>query len=451
VILNQMYIVPQQLLAFGAELLWLMLSGLVLCAVANTTAYTHAAPTLVIYQASALSAMYLLVFYLMDLYQESSLEPGYTLCLHLVPAVCIGFVVTSGFERETTLLPFRPLLAAVHLLLTAAFMLIARAGIHQFGVGWLPKMCVGIVTKEALEDETARGLERYASHGPALAWLGKSLWDAQLALENRPSSKDQINCLAIDLALLEDVRAIEFLKYWRLRGVYVESLDAFVERTSGKTRLNEQIASAITVSQKLSPSPLNIVVRRSRDITLACIGLVVTLPLSLVIAVALRVESSGPILFKQSRVGEHGKLFVMLKFRSMYQNVALGSEREWITQANDPRVTRVGKVLRLLHLDEIPQLINVIRGEMSLVGPRPFHPCQVSELESVLPSFGLRHLVRPGITGWAQISCNYEASMSQSEEVLARDLYYIKHAGLLFDLLIMLATLRVCLWRRGAR
>ena len=116
---------------------------------------------------------------------------------------------------------------------------------------------------------------------------------------------------------------------------------------------------------------------------------------------------------------------------------------------DDPRVTRVGKVIRLLHIDEIPQLVNVIRGEMSLVGPRPFHPDQVSELESLLPSYGLRHLVRPGITGWAQVTCDYDASLNQKGEVFARDSALREHASLLFDLLIMISTIRVCLWHHG--
>ena len=119
-----------------------------------------------------------------------------------------------------------------------------------------------------------------------------------------------------------------------------------------------------------------------------------------------------------------------------------------LTGKTDPRVTRIGKIIRELHLDELPQLVNVIRGEMNLVGPRPFHPLVAAELESTLPHFGLRHLVKPGITGWAPIRCDYAACLENRAEVFARDFFYIKHASVLFDLRILLKTVRVCIWRR---
>ena len=151
---------------------------------------------------------------------------------------------------------------------------------------------------------------------------------------------------------------------------------------------------------------------------LACLGLVVTLPVTLLTMLAIKCDSSGPAVYRQERVGENGRLFTMFKFRSMHvEKAAPDVVSLWSTAHADPRVTRVGKILRGLHLDELPQLINVIRGEMSLVGPRPFHPLHVAELESTLPHFGLRHLVKPGITGWAQIRCDYAASVENRGEV----------------------------------
>src|SRR5208282_5729907 len=141
-------------------------------------------------------------------------------------------------------------------------------------------------------------------------------------------------------------------------------------------------------------------VRRARDLFLACIALVVTLPVTLLTMLAIKCDSPGPAVYRQERVGENGRLFTMLKFRSMYEEKPTpDAAASWSTDKADPRVTRVGKIIRVLHLDELPQLINVIRGEMSLVGPRPFHPLHVAELESTVPHFGLRHLVKPGITG----------------------------------------------------
>ena len=191
-------------------------------------------------------------------------------------------------------------------------------------------------------------------------------------------------------------------------------------------------------------------VRRSRDVVLACFALVLTLPITLLTMLAIKCDSSGRAFYQQERVGENGRLFTMFKFRSMYETTP-DAASSWSTDKADPRVTRVGKIIRLLHFDELPQLINVIRGEMSLVGPRPFHPLHVAELVSTLPHFGLRHLVKPGITGWAQIRCDYAASVENRSEVFARDLYYVKHASFLFDLQILLETVRICVWRRGAQ
>src|SRR5260370_38148652 len=143
---------------------------------------------------------------------------------------------------------------------------------------------------------------------------------------------------------------------------------------------------------------------------------------------AIKCDSSGPTVYRQERVGENGRLFTMYKFRSMHVEKAVPDVVSlWSTAHADPRGTRVGKILRGLHLDELPQLINVIRGEMSLVGPRPFHPLHVAELEATLPHFVLRHLVKPAITGWAQIRCDYSASGENRGEGFERDLYYAKH------------------------
>ena len=193
-------------------------------------------------------------------------------------------------------------------------------------------------------------------------------------------------------------------------------------------------------------------VRRSRDVVLACFALILTLPVTLLTMLAVKCDSPGPAIYAQVRIGENGRPFTMFKFRSMYQEKVLPDHASsWSTENADPRVTRIGKIMRELHLDELPQLINVIRGEMSLVGPRPFHPLQVAELEATLPHYGLRHLVKPGITGWAQVRCDYAASVENRSEVFARDLYYVKNASFLFDFQIMLETVRICVWRRQAR
>ena len=165
------------------------------------------------------------------------------------------------------------------------------------------------------------------------------------------------------------------------------------------------------------------------------------------IAVAVRLESRGPALFRQTRTGLNGKEFEILKFRSMYVDAEKAGPR-WAS-ARDPRVTKVGRLLRVLRLDELPQLINVINGEMSFIGPRPERPVFIRELEKKIPFYDLRQLVRPGITGWAQVMYAYGASMDAALEKLQYDLYYIKNYSLLLDFAILLKTLRVVVLGRG--
>ena len=448
---GEIYIAQRRLVAFGAELLWLVLSAVALCSIGNTSIDAHVAAGSLIQRTAVIISIYLLVFYLMDLYQQDVLEPGGALLRNLTQAGCVVGVLIGGLEISTELLPLDPFLTFAHLMFTAAFVLCARTLIQRMDNVARPATCVGIIASEPMREFLQAEYARKGSHGLCFDWLGGSLGAAQTALESRANSNLKIRQLAIEPEILDDLSAVGFLQQWHMKGVCFEDLRSFTERTCGKIILGPQMAGAVASSRNLGPSRIDKAVRRGRDLVLACLGLLITLPFSLATAIAIKLESPGSVLFRQERIGENGRCFVMLKFRSMYQSMKPVAGREWTTHRDDPRVTRVGRIIRLFHFDEIPQLINVLKGEMSLVGPRPFHSAQVAELESLLPSFGLRHLVLPGITGWAQVTCDYDASLDQRDEVFARDLYYVKHAGFLFDLFIMLATIRVCLWRRGSR
>ena len=187
--------------------------------------------------------------------------------------------------------------------------------------------------------------------------------------------------------------------------------------------------------------------KRLLDIAASVILLIIFFPVMVFVAVAVRVESRGPALFQQTRTGLNGKEFDILKFRSMYVDAEKGGP-QWAS-AKDPRITKVGRLLRVLRLDELPQLINVIKGEMSFIGPRPERPVFVRELEKQIPFYDLRQLVRPGITGWAQVMYTYGASLDDALEKLQYDLYYIKNYSLLLDFAILLKTLRVVMLGQG--
>jgi exopolysaccharide biosynthesis polyprenyl glycosylphosphotransferase len=190
-------------------------------------------------------------------------------------------------------------------------------------------------------------------------------------------------------------------------------------------------------------------VRRARDVACSLLLLAPTLPLLLLVACLIKLDSRGPVLYRQDRVGLHGRVFTLLKFRTMRIDAEADGPR-WATE-RDPRVTRIGAFLRASRIDELPQLINVLRGEMSLVGPRPERPYFVRQLVRIIPQYDERTLVLPGLTGWAQVNYRYGASVEDAQAKLAYDLYYLRNQSLLLDLHILAATVRVVVFRIGAR
>lgn len=190
--------------------------------------------------------------------------------------------------------------------------------------------------------------------------------------------------------------------------------------------------------------------RRFSDIGLSILLLAASLPLVAVVALLIKLDSRGPVFYRQERVGLRGKCFQLIKFRSMRADAEAQSGPQWAVEA-DPRVTRVGAILRLTRIDELPQIWNVLRGEMSLIGPRPERPYFVSQLATLLPRYHDRSIVKPGITGWAQVNYRYGASVEDARIKLAYDLYYVRHRSILLDLRILAATVRVVLLRQGAR
>ena len=190
--------------------------------------------------------------------------------------------------------------------------------------------------------------------------------------------------------------------------------------------------------------------KRVVDLLIACALIAFTLPLVAIVALAIKCDSPGPILYRQERVGLGGRRFMLLKFRSMVQNAESDGQPVWAA-VNDVRVTPVGRIIRRLRIDELPQLLSVLRGDMSMVGPRPERPYFVDKLTDVIPSFAERQKVKPGITGWAQINYPYGASIEDAREKLAYDLYYSENRRLSLDLAILISTVRVVLSQQGAR
>jgi sugar transferase (PEP-CTERM system associated) len=236
----------------------------------------------------------------------------------------------------------------------------------------------------------------------------------------------------------------------KMHGIEIIDDAVFLERQLGKIRIDALRPSNVIYADGFTQAVLKQTQKRILDIVLATLLAVPTLPIMLLAALAIVLESGAPIFYRQRRVGLHGKVFFVYKFRSMVQDAERAGEAVW-ARTGDTRITRVGKFMRKSRIDELPQLFNVLKGDMCFVGPRPERPEFVEQLARAIPYYDLRHHVKPGITGWAQVSYPYGASIEDSREKLQYDLYYLKNYSLFLDVNILLQTVQVILWGKGAR
>jgi len=262
-----------------------------------------------------------------------------------------------------------------------------------------------------------------------------------------------LNASEVVLALEERRNALPLKDLLRIKttGVHVNDISTFLERETGRVDLQSVNPSWLIFSDGFSSGRmLSGVFKRLFDITASLILLILAGPVILLTALAVKLESKGPAFYRQRRVGLYGVGFDCLKLRSMRQDAEVNGQAVW-AEKDDPRITRIGRFIRKVRIDELPQCWSVLKGEMSFVGPRPERPQFVEDLEQQLPYYAERHMVKPGITGWAQINYPYGASIEDSRQKLEYDLYYAKNYSPFLDLLILLQTIRVVLWPEGAR
>lgn len=245
---------------------------------------------------------------------------------------------------------------------------------------------------------------------------------------------------------------VEELLACKVRGIEVLDLVGFLERETAKVRIDLVNPSWMIFSTGFRIHALRKMTKRVLDVVITSVAMILGAPLMLLSALAIKLEDGlrAPVIYRQRRVGLYNKPFDVLKFRSMIPDAEAPGEAKW-AEKDDPRITKVGRVLRKLRFDELPQLINVLRGEMSIVGPRPERPEFVDQLKEKIAFYAERHTVKPGITGWAQLRYPYGSTEQDAIEKLQYDLYYVKNHSLLLDLMIMLQTAEVILWGKGAR
>jgi sugar transferase (PEP-CTERM system associated) len=259
-----------------------------------------------------------------------------------------------------------------------------------------------------------------------------------------------VDQVVVSLADARGKLPMEKLLEIKLDGVRFAHLPSVYEAYTGKIAVENLRPSWLIFSDGFKKSRWQNVAKRSLDVCIASLGLILALPLMAVVAFAVALTSRGSALYRQQRVGQHGRVFMLYKFRSMREDAEKATGAVW-ARKNDDRITPVGRLLRLTRLDELPQLWNVLKGDMSLVGPRPERPEFVSSLTRDIPFYGQRHVVRPGLTGWAQVQYTYGASVEDAMEKLQYDLFYIKNRSVSLDLFVIAKTVKTVLMQRGAQ
>jgi sugar transferase (PEP-CTERM system associated) len=263
------------------------------------------------------------------------------------------------------------------------------------------------------------------------------------------TAREKIDRIVLSLKERRGQTPVRELLRLKFAGVTVEDAHSMSEQIDGKIRLEYLSPSWMILSEGFRKSSLLLAAKRILDILVSLVLLLLMLPIMGIVALAIWLESGSPVLFRQERIGSGGRPFEILKFRSMNHDAEEHGPK-WAADG-DQRVTRVGRVIRKLRLDELPQAVNVLRGEMSFVGPRPERAIFCRILESETPFYALRYSVRPGITGWAQVKYQYGGSIEEAKTKLEYDLFYIKHLSLTLDLAILFETAKVVLWQRGAK
>ncbi len=409
-----------------------------------------------------LVAVYLGAFYYFDLYKPEFYRPGRNLFIRLMQATFVASVVLfCVFYLVPSLKTWRGILL-INTLLLPLVILSWRALFSVSLSKRLPQRKVLIIGSQEFAKKLGTEIHRGMRDGYKLvgfvdddpARQGLSIVNPGV-IGGYGDIRRIVDAEMIDtiIVALPDRRAklpMSALLDCKLKGVSIEEGETFNERLSGQIPLDHLKPSWMVFSDGFKSLRSRKILKRVQDLTLSVMMLVVAAPIMLITAVLIRLESKGPVIFKQERVGEHGRPFNIYKFRSMRHDAEDKTGPVWAT-TNDSRVTRIGSIIRLLRVDELPQLINVIKGDMSFVGPRPERLFFINKLKEVIPYFEIRSVVKPGLTGWAQIKYPYGASIEDAKQKLQYDIYYIKNMTPILDLVIFLETIKVVLTGRGAR
>ncbi|MGH9353491.1 MAG: TIGR03013 family XrtA/PEP-CTERM system glycosyltransferase [Terriglobia bacterium] len=409
-----------------------------------------------IYKVLAIAAVALLCFYYFDLYDAERVPAGGETFFRLLVVLGImAFLLAAlGFFFPDFLLGNDIFLLGLFILTLSlmawrwAFLWLIsrpflRERVYVMGSGERARRLV-----ESLRARPDLGLE-------VVGWAGAvgngSLSREQLASQLMAlKEKSAVDHVIVAMSDGRGKMPVRELLDLRLSGIKVDDATGLLEKISGKIEIHELNPSWLIFSEGFRLNSSLLFARRVVSFFLALTGLVICLPLIPIIAAAIKLNSPGPIFYRQKRVGVRGAAFNCCKFRTMKANAEADTGATWAAD-DDPRITRVGKLLRKVRLDEIPQMWNVLKGEMGFIGPRPERPEFVSSLSEQIPYYNLRHIIRPGITGWAQIRYKYGNTLEDSRQKLQYDLFYIKNLSIGLDFWVLIQTLKVIILGRGAQ
>jgi exopolysaccharide biosynthesis polyprenyl glycosylphosphotransferase len=398
-----------------------------------------------------------LTFYYQDMYMNLRIRSRTLLLQQLSLAIGMALLVQSLLNYGRT-----DLMMHRQIMLTGSILSVAVLGSYRMiyashVIEMLGRQRVLLVGRSAVLEEVARRMsermelgmrvvgfvddERGTGELEGAPWLGPIAEVRRVVEETKPDRVVVNRWSPLPMMELLDLR---------FQGLAIETPATAYETVFGRLSIRELQPADLVFSSELRPSPAVMGIQQAYSWVLALVGLVIVFPVMVAVALAVKLSSRGPVFYRQTRVGLNGKNFTLYKFRSMGVNAEQGTGAVWATK-NDPRVTPLGKWLRKLRLDELPQLFNVLKREMTMVGPRPERPEFVKMLSEQIPYYRQRHYVKPGITGWAQINHKYGDTMEDTEKKLEYDLYYIKRQSLVLDLYIMFQTVKVMLLSRGAQ
>jgi len=403
-------------------------------------------------QASSVTALCLLAFYYNDVYDIRTSPGCARLSWHLVPAAATLFVLVGAAYTMVPALVPSPRVCFTSLVILAGLMLPFRAAVYAWmrTERFMQRLLIvggGPLCDRLMEAIAARpdlrcrvvgvATDRPVPNLPQHRVLGRLERLARIVAETRPHR--------IVVALGAGALPMDTLLECRARGIRVEHGLDVLERLTGKIAIERVPAEWALYACEVRKSGCARALARAASLAVAVVGLTLTAPVLALIAIAVRFDSPGPVLFLHDRIGRHGRPFRLLKFRTM--RPATGETSQWIRD-NEDRVTRVGRWLRRFRLDELPQFVNILRGDMNLVGPRP-HPVANYELfRKGIPLYALRTAVRPGVTGWAQVRYGYANDLAEETEKMRYDLYYIRRQSFWFDCHIVLETVKTVLFGR---